>query len=153
MASDIMGQDGGEELAATTETQIRVRYAETDAMGIVYYGHYLLYFEVARNEHFRQLGLSLAALEAQGFYEAAVEAHIRYLAPSRYDDLLSITTRTEEIRNRGWSLSYEVRRSDDATVVALGRTVHVFLDREGQAVEIPAQARAILEGRGPRGDA
>lgn len=81
----------------TSETQIRVRYAETDQMGIVYHGNYFLYFESARAESIRQLGYSYAEMEKKGVVMPVVDVHCRYLRPAKYDDLLTVKTVLKEL--------------------------------------------------------
>lgn len=81
----------------TTSTQLRVRYAETDQMNVVYYGNYAQYFEVGRVEGIRQLGLSYKEMEATGIHMPVVEMHIKYLRPAQYDDLITIKTTIREL--------------------------------------------------------
>jgi acyl-CoA thioester hydrolase len=134
----------------TTETKTRVIYADTDAMGMVYYGAFFSYFEVARNEHFRQLGMSLADLEKEGYFEAIVEAHCNYRAPARYDELLTFRTTTGKLGRRSFSIEHEVVRQEpngEETPIAEGGTTSVFLDKEGQPLELPDMARETLEGK------
>lgn len=80
-----------------TETQIRVRYAETDQMGVVYYGNYAQYFEVGRAESIRDLGYSYKDMEDEGVIMPVVEMHIRYIKPGKYDDLLTIKSEVKEL--------------------------------------------------------
>ena len=80
-----------------TETTIRVRYAETDQMGLVYHGNYFTWFEVGRVEAFRQLGVAYADIEKEGIIMPIVDVHCRYLKPARYDDLLTIKTELREL--------------------------------------------------------
>lgn len=136
-------------LPPTTETTFRVRYAETDAMGVVYYGNLFVYFEVGRNEHFRQLGMTLAQLEVEGLFEAIAEAHCTFRRAARYDDLIVVRTTTAELRRRAFRLEYQVlRREDDdrRTLLAEGYTVSIFLDRDDNPVELPDRVRAIVGG-------
>lgn len=133
----------------TTETTFRVRYAETDAMGVVYYSHFLTYFEVGRNEHFRQKRISLAQLEAEGLSEAIAEAHCVYRRAARYDEQLIVRTTTAELRRRAFRLEYQVQRQEGdgrRTLLAEGYTVSLFLDGEGNPVELPERVRAALGG-------
>ncbi len=81
----------------TTETQIRVRYAETDQMGVVYHSNYFPYFEVARAEAIREMGITYADMEKAGIIMPVVDVHCRYLRPARYDDLLTIKTILKEL--------------------------------------------------------
>lgn len=126
----------------TTETQIRVRYAETDLLGSVYYGNFFTYFGVARHEHLRQLGTGLAELlKEAGVTMGVLEATCRYHAPAYFDDLLTVRTTVEEMRTRTAAFRYEVER--EGTPVATGRTVQIFL-QAGSPVPIPERVRAAL---------
>ena len=131
-------------MARTTETQLRVRYAETDLLGSVYYGNFFTYFGVARHEHLRQLGAGLAALlKDEGVTMGVLEATCRYHAPAYFDDLLTVRTTVAEMRTRTATYAYEVER--DGTPIASGRTVQIFL-RDGSPTPIPEGVRAALEG-------
>ena len=126
----------------TTETQIRVRYAETDLLGSVYYGNFFTYFGVARHEHLRQLGTGLAELlKDEGITMGVLEATCRYHAPAYFDDLLTVRTTVEEMRTRTATFRYELAR--EATPIATGRTVQIFL-QGGSAVAIPERVRVAL---------
>ena len=127
----------------TTETQIRVRYAETDLLGSVYYGNFFTYFGVARHEHLRQLGAGLAELlKDEGITMGVLEATCRYHAPAYFDDLLTVRTSVDEVRTRAASFRYDIER--DGTPIASGRTVQIFL-KGGSPVPIPDRVRAVLE--------
>jgi acyl-CoA thioester hydrolase len=126
----------------SVDTTIRVRYAETDAQGVVYHANYLVYFEVGRGAFLRAVGLDYNALEASGHFIVVVEANARYAAPARYDDELVVTTTVSEVRNRSLSFAYVVKRGE--TVVAEGRTAHVCVGRDGKPTSLPAEARALL---------
>jgi acyl-CoA thioester hydrolase len=130
-------------VARTTETQIRVRYAETDLLGSVYYANFFTYFGVARHEHLRQLGAGLAGLlQDQGITMGVLEATCRYHAPAYFDELLTVRTTVEEMRNRSVTFRYEVGR--DGTPIATGRTVQIFL-KDGALVPVPDRVRTVLE--------
>jgi acyl-CoA thioester hydrolase len=106
-----------------------VRYAETDTMGVVYYGNYLTYFEVARVDYLRTIGCSYRDLEDSGYVAAVTEAHCRYLAPARFDDLLEIKVRIAALRGASMSFAYEIRRAEDQRPIAEGTTSHACLNR------------------------
>lgn len=126
----------------STETQIRVRYAETDLLGSVYYGNFFTYFGVARHEHLRQLGAGLAGLLAEeGITMGVLEATCRYHAPAYFDELLTVRTTVEELRTRSATFRYEVER--EGTPIATGRTVQIFL-QNGAPVAMPEHVRAAL---------
>lgn len=126
----------------TTSTQIRVRYAETDLLGSVYYANFFTYFGVARHEHLRQIGVGLAELlRTEGITMGVLEAYCRYHAPAFFDDLLTVHTRVEEVRTRTVAFAYEVER--DGTPIASGRTVQIFL-KDRAPVPIPPGVREAL---------
>jgi acyl-CoA thioester hydrolase len=110
-----------------SETKIRVRYGETDQMGAVYYGNYALYYEVARVESLRQLGLTYRALEESGVMLPVVENKSRYIAPARYDDLLTIVTTIMEMPGVKIKFEYEIFNEAEK-LINQGETVLVFID-------------------------
>ncbi len=121
------------------EVTTRVRYAETDQMGIAYYANHFVWFEVGRSEFCRQRGFAYRRLEEEfGLYLAVVEARCRYLAPARYDDELVIRTWVGELRRRSLSFRYEILRRQDGRKLAEGETVHVVVDRQGRTRTLPA---------------
>lgn len=111
-----------------SETSIRVRYAETDQMGYVYYGHYAMYYEVARVESLRQLGLTYREIEEMGVMMPVLENKSRYLAPARYDDLLRIVTTLREKPGVKIKFEYEIYNADDA-LINTGETLLVFINK------------------------
>ncbi len=127
------------------ETTVRVRYAETDQMGVVYYANFFIWFEVGRVELLRQMGFAYKEMEQQDdSYIVVAEAHCRYVRPARYDDLLRIRTRVAEARSRTMQFAYEIR--DDATgeLLATGETTHVICDRNGRPKILPAKYRKLF---------
>jgi acyl-CoA thioester hydrolase len=130
-------------VARTTETHIRVRYAETDLLGSVYYANFFTYFGIARHEHLRQLGAGLAdLLKEDGITMGVLEATCRYHAPAYFDEVLTVRTSVEELRTRSLTFRYEIER--DGTPIATGRTVQIFL-KGGAPTPIPERVRAVLE--------
>ncbi len=112
----------------THETQLRVRYAETDQMGVVYHANYLVWMEVGRVEFFRAAGLRYRDFEtATGLHLAVAEQQVRYLAPARYDDLVIIRTSMAEAHPRMVTIRYEIRHGETEQPLAKGYTKHVFL--------------------------
>jgi acyl-CoA thioester hydrolase len=111
----------------TSETSIRVRYAETDQMGYVYYGNYALYYEVARVESLRQLGLTYKELEASGVMMPVLENHSRFIAPARYDELLRIRTTVKEKPGVRIRFFYEIYNEGNK-LINEGETLLVFID-------------------------
>ena len=128
----------------TTTTELRVRYAETDLLGSVYYGNFFTYFGVARHEHLCQFGVGLAdLLREEDVTMGVLEATCGYHAPAYFDGVLTVRTTLEEMRTRTATCHCEIARSE--TPIATGRTVQIFL-RNGGPVPIPARVRAVLEG-------
>ena len=126
------------------EVTLRVRYAETDAMGIVHHTNYIVWFEVGRGEYMRQQGGDYAQLEAQGHYLPVIEVQARYLAPARYGDLVTVKTRVEEARSRQVTFAYEVVMAETGQLLATGRTKHFCVDEEGAIKTIPQAMRELL---------
>jgi acyl-CoA thioester hydrolase len=119
-----------------SETTIRVRYAETDQMGVVYYGNYFTWFEVGRVELCRQLGFEYKRMEAEDdSYIVVAEASCRYKRPARFDDLLAIRTRVIEAQRRTVRFGYEIL--NDGELIATGETLHVICDRSGRPKSLP----------------
>ena len=127
------------------EATLRVRYAETDAMGIVHHTNYIVWFEVGRGEYMRQQGGDYAQLEAQGHYLPVIEVQARYLAPARYGDLVTVKTRVEEARSRQVTFAYEVVMAETGQLLATGQTKHFCVDEEGAIKTIPQAMREMLE--------
>ncbi len=126
------------------EATLRVRYAETDAMGIVYHTNYIVWFEVGRGEYMHQQGTGYAHVEAQGHYLPVIEVQARYLAPARYGDLVTVRTRVEEARSRQVTFAYEVIMAETGQLLATGQTKHICVDKEGTITTIPQEIREIL---------
>ena len=124
------------------ETTVRVRYAETDQMGLVYYANYYIYFEIGRVEYMRQLGVAYKEMEIQDdSFIVVAESHCRYLRPARYDDQLRIRTRVEEVRRRTIRFAYEIVESASGTLLATGKTQHVVCDGKGKPKALPEKYR------------
>lgn len=124
-----------------TEISLRVRYAETDAMGIVHHANYLLYFEEGRSAFIRERRGSYADFERAGYSLAVASVAVRYLQPARYDDLLIVRTQLVSSRSRSVEFAYEVVRTADSSRCVLGTTMHICLDQEGKVVRIPTSWR------------
>ena len=133
-------------MALTHATELRVRYAETDRMGIVYYANYLVWCEVGRVEFMRALGGSYAALEAQGYGLAVAEATVRYLAPARFDDPVRIETTLSGVRSRAVTFDYVISHAETGTRFATAHTALVSIDSSGRPTAMPAEFRALLDG-------
>ena len=132
-------------MALTHTTELRVRYAETDRMGIVYYANYLIWCEVGRVEFMRALGGSYAELEAQGNGLAVAEATVRYLAPARFDDPVRIDTRLVGVRSRAVSFDYVISHAGTGVRLATAHTALVSIDASGRPTALPAEFRALLD--------
>lgn len=128
-----------------SETLARVRYKETDQMGMVYYGNYFTFFEVGRVEYMRARGIAYKQMEREDdSYIVVAEARCRYLRPARYDDLLRIRTRVSESRRRSIRFAYEILRHDSGEVLATGETVHVICNGEGRPKSLPEKYRQLF---------
>jgi acyl-CoA thioester hydrolase len=124
------------------ETTLRVRYAETDRMGVVYYANYQVWFEVGRNELMRAAGYPYTRLETAGVSLPITSGEYRLVAPARYDDEIRVVTRILEVKTRRVVFGYEVRRGDE--LLATGSTTHVPVAPDGRVVTLPPEARAAL---------
>jgi acyl-CoA thioester hydrolase len=127
---------------AHRRTRVRVRYAETDRMGVVYYANYLVWFEVGRTEWLRDTGWTYREMERDGISLPVIEVHCEYRQPARYDDDLEIMTRANLVTPVRVRFDYEVVRPADETIAAAGYTVHAALDMAGKPCRLPAR---ILE--------
>jgi acyl-CoA thioester hydrolase len=120
------------------ETRIRVRYAETDQMGIVYHANYFVWFEIGRVELLRQLGFSYRDMEAKdGCGIAVIDARCRYKAPARYDDEVIVRTHLKYLRESLLQFEYELIRAIDETLLAEGDTTHIVVDPEMKKIPLP----------------
>lgn len=127
----------------TSQTQVTVRYAETDMMGVVYHGNYLPWFEIGRTTLLKEVGLPYRQLEAEGYRLPVLEVSAKYLRPAVYDDTLTIVTTMTEKPLLRIRLAYEVRRGDE--LLATGETVHAFIDLQGRPVRPPAAMAAAMQ--------
>src|SRR5688572_25834599 len=123
---------------------VRVRYAETDKMGVVYYANYFVWFEVARADLLRGLGWSYREMESAGVSLPVIEAHCEYQRPARYDDQLEITAQGRLLSPVRMEFVYEVKRVDDGVIAASGRTMHAALDTTGRLCRLPARIREVF---------
>jgi acyl-CoA thioester hydrolase len=128
------------------ETQIRVRYAETDQMGVVYYGNYAQYFEVARAESIRQLGYTYRDMEASGVIMPVVELHCRYLRPANYDDLLTVRSTVKELPAGHRIEFHQEVFNEKGKLLTTGRVVLFFMTaKDMQKATMPEPLRKKLE--------
>jgi acyl-CoA thioester hydrolase len=127
------------------DTTLRVRYAETDQMGVVYHSNYLIWFEVGRVELMRALGFDYKSWETEDdCHIVVVEAHCRYEKPARYDQILRVRTRIAEWRNRIVKFSYEIFLDEDSSLLATGYTTHVICGSNGRPKSLPQKYRDVL---------
>lgn len=128
-----------------SETSIRVRYGETDQMAYVYYGNYAMYYEVARVESLRRLGVTYKELEASGVMMPVLENHSKFLAPARYDELLRIVTTVREKPGVKIKFEYEIFNEQNK-LINQGETLLVFVDsKTGRPVRTPEMMSKVLE--------
>lgn len=113
----------------TSETKIRVRYAETDQMGVVYYGNYATYFEVARVEALREMGLSYKSMEDEGVMLPVLEQYMKYIRPAKYDDILTVKTYLKKLPSTRIHFDYEVF-NEEGTLLTIANTSLVFVDSQ-----------------------
>jgi len=127
------------------ESRLRVRYAETDQMGVVYHANYFVWFEVGRVELLRQMGFSYREMEAcDGCGIAVIDARCRYKAPARYDDELLLRTKLTMVRESLIQFSYELLRPGDDELLAEGDTTHVVVDRSMKKSSLPAKYKSAF---------
>lgn len=144
---------GASILPLTRQSRIRVRYAETDQMGVVYYANYLVWFEVARTEWLRATGWSYREMEQDGVSLPVIEAHCEFCHPARYDEEIEIRTRATLLTPVRVRFDYEVLRDGHADPAAVGYTVHAALDPAGRPRRLPDRVRAMLSDRTGRAGA
>ncbi len=125
-------------------TRLRVRYAETDKMGVVYYANFLVWFEVARADLLRSLGWTYREMEAAGVSLPVVEAHCAYLRPARYDDEIEVRTEGRMVSAIRMKFSYTVVRQADQVVSATGYTVHAAVDPSGRPCRLPERIKQVF---------
>ena len=129
-----------------SESRVRVRYAETDQMGVAYYANYLIWFEVGRSQFCNDCGFSYRDMEREtGLYLIVAEATCRYRTPARYEDQLIVRTRIDDLTRRTVIFGYEIERDDGASVAA-GQTTHVLINHEGRISSFPQKYLTFLKG-------
>lgn len=131
------------------QTRLRVRYAETDAMGVVYHTNYIVWFEVGRGEYSRQQGADYREWEKLGLFLPVIEVTCRYHAPAHYAEEAIVYTWVEEARSRGVTFGYAVHMAQTGQELATGRTVHICVNGQGKPTQIPASWRAALFSAAP----
>lgn len=126
-------------IAEPRRTRLRVRYADTDRMGVVYHANYLVWFEIGRTEWLRESGWTYREMELEGVSLPVIEAHAEYRRPARYDDEIEISTRMQLMTPVRVRFDYEVRRPGEESPLATGHTVHAALDVNGRPCRLPAR--------------
>ena len=128
-----------------TTTTFRVRYAETDQMGVVYYANYFVWFEIGRTDYCRQHGFAYRDMEKEdGLCIIVAEARCRYKAPAHYDDEIEVRTRLKAVRRRVLVFDYQIYRRADDELLAEGETVHVITDLNGRPRALPEKYRDLF---------
>jgi len=123
--------------------KLMVRYAETDQMGIVYYANYLVWFEAARTDFLKSIGIPYRELEKSGIFLPVAEAFCKYLSPAYYEDEITVETYLSKIGNASIEISYKVKREDK--VIATGYTKHACTNKEGKIQRIPENIKEKLK--------
>jgi acyl-CoA thioester hydrolase len=131
------------------ETAFRVRYAETDAMGIAHHTSYFVWFEVGRTEYTRAAGLPYREVEEDGVRLVVVEAHAEFKRPARYDDPVVVRTTVGEVTKATLTFRYEVRLQSDGSLLVRGYTVHAATDLDGRVQRMPDRVRTALVSTAP----
>ncbi len=134
------------EQGASFTTEIRVRYAETDGMRVVYHGNYLTYFEEARTNLFRNIGVVYAEIERSGIFLVVLEAHVKYLRGALYDDVLQVKATLKEIPTLRITIDYEITRNSGSEILVTGQTVHAFTNAQtGRPIRPPQEYMNIMQ--------
>lgn len=127
-----------------SRSDLRVRYAETDAMGVAHHANYPVWFEVGRTDLMRELGLPYTEVEARGFFLMLSGLNVEYRRAARYDDALTLLTRLSSVRSRTLTFHYEVMRGDER--LATGETRHIATDRAYRPARLPEDVLTLLGG-------
>lgn len=130
--------------ASTRSSRVRVRYAETDQMGVVYYANYFVWFEVGRTDWLREAGWTYRQMEQDGVSLPVIEAHAEYRRAARYDDDLEVRSTATLLTAVRLRFDYEIRRAADEEPLATGHTIHAAMDRSGRPCRLPQAVRELL---------
>ncbi|MDQ3393501.1 MAG: acyl-CoA thioesterase [Bacteroidota bacterium] len=129
----------------TYSTEVRVRYAETDQMGFVYHGNYLMYYEIARTESLRNLGIAYKELEAAGIMLPVLDFYCKFYKPARYDDVLTVKVSIPQFPGVKIHFTYEIFNQHQE-LINTGNTILVFLSKDSEKpVRLPEQLKKVLE--------
>jgi len=138
-------------MMATTATgregvvEVRVRYAETDQMGVVYHANYLVWCEIGRTDLIRQLGTSYAQLEKDGVALAVIDASVRYHFAAKYDDRIRVRTVLTDVRSRTVTFNYTIENAETGARLASASTTLASINKEGKLVVMPGEIRKAME--------
>ncbi len=127
------------------DLEIRIRYAETDQMGVCYYSNYLVWFEMGRTEYFRSLGLVYTEFEKKGLFLPVGEVYCRYHKPLRYDDLIVVRTWIKKIGRTSMQFAYKIMKKGESEIIAEGYTTHVFVNKDMKPCRIPNEIRENVQ--------
>lgn len=130
--------------ALAAETRLRVRYAETDQMGVVYHSNFIIWMEVGRVELLRSLGFTYREMEQDGYHLPVAEIKCRYKAPAKYDDVILIRTKIVNLRGYLIHFVYEILRDEDGTLLAEGESVHIVVGPYMQKSPLPEKYMAAF---------
>ncbi|MBO8169167.1 MAG: acyl-CoA thioesterase [Thermoanaerobacteraceae bacterium] len=128
-----------------TAVELRVRYQETDQMGVVYHSNYLVWCEIGRTELLRKMGISYREIEAMDIYLPVTEVNCRYKSPARYDDVVVVETRISNVTGVRLDFTYQIVRKEDNVLLAEAATHHAFVDGSGRPVNIKKKAPRLWE--------
>lgn len=143
-ASSGDGKDGARTPGRLVCSRVRVRYADTDKMGVAYYANYLVWFEVGRTEWLREAGFTYREVEQAGIILPVIEAHCEYRQPARYDDEIDIRARGALLSPVRVRFDYEIVRCLDGALAAAGHTVHASVDSSGRPTRLPARVKEMF---------
>ena len=125
---------------------VRVIYADTDQMGVVYYANYFRWLEIARTEFFRSQGFDYRKIEKEeGIALPVVEAYCRYKSPARYDDIIQVKTSISQVKNSSLRFDYELINKEDKRLLVVAYTTHVFIDKDRRPIKIPDQVSKFIK--------
>jgi acyl-CoA thioester hydrolase len=131
-------------MSVRSTSRVRVRYAETDQMGVAWHGEYFAWFEVGRTDLLREQGLTYKELEGRDLRLPVIEVEARFLRPAHYDDMLEIRTQLRGLSGARVSFDYAVHREGEAEPLATGMTAHAAVDGRGRPRRLPPELRSLL---------
>ena len=126
------------------ETSFPVRYAESDQMGVAHHSNYIVWMEEGRSQYMRAKGLGYEDIERGGAFMAVTEVNVRYVAPARYGDHVTVRTWIDEVRSRTLSFGYELLDTASRMLLATGRIKLIWIDRHGRVIKMPKSVRVLL---------